>query len=235
MQAALIAPSPATDPQVETPPRSLSPSRRRHARRAPVGPTRRFRGSALCINSQAVVMGQRWAVSAETRSSAADRAGAGLPRFGGPRCYAAGGRRSGGHAGRWSRRRGVSGGNLGQGDPEAVGVLDPQPAHPMTTRNHRLRPARLRVTGRDLAGAKPPPGTHHRSDSVCRYVGHIAGSPSTGPGRQGGDHDVVYVGMRKAVRATVVLEGGDHPALGLDRREPAEARVLQELERRIVS
>jgi len=66
-------------------------------------------------------------------------------------------------------------------------------------------------------------------------VGRIAGSPSTGPGRQGGDHDVVYVGMRKAMRAAVVLEGGDHPALGLDRREPAEARVLQELERRIVS
>ncbi len=91
------------------------------------------------------------------------------------------------------------------------------------------------LTGRDLAGTKPPPGTHHRSDSVCRYVGHIARSPSTGPGRQGGDHDVVYVGMRKAMRATVVVEGGDHPALGLDRREPAEARVLQELERHIVS
>jgi hypothetical protein len=39
-----------------------------------------------------------------------------------------------------------------------------QPTHPMATRNHRLRPARLRVTGRDLAGAKPPPGAHHRSD-----------------------------------------------------------------------
>ena len=62
-----------------------------------------------------------------------------------------------------------------------------------------------------------------------------AGSPSTGLGRQGGDHDVVYVGMRKAMRAAVVLEAGGHPALGLDWREPAEARVLQELERRIVS
>jgi hypothetical protein len=91
------------------------------------------------------------------------------------------------------------------------------------------------LTGRDVAGAKPPPDAHHRSGSVCRYVAHIAGSPSIGPGRQGGDHDIVYVGMRKAMRATVVLEGGDHPALGLDRREPAEARVLQELERRIVS
>ena len=91
------------------------------------------------------------------------------------------------------------------------------------------------LTGRDLVGAKPPPATHHRSGSVGRYVGHMAGSPSTGPGRQGGDHDVMYVGMRKAMRATVVLEGGDHPALGLDRGEPAEARVLQELERRIVS
>ena len=90
------------------------------------------------------------------------------------------------------------------------------------------------LTGRDLAGAKPPPALTIVPTSVCRYVGHIAGSPSTGPGRQGGDHDVVYVGMRKAMRATVVLEGGDHPALGLDRREPAEARALQELERRIV-
>src|SRR5213078_2273428 len=54
-------------------------------------------------------------------------------------------------------------------------------------------------------------------------------------GCQTGDHDVVYVGMRKAMRAAVVLEGGNHPALGLDRREPAEARVLQDLERRIVS
>jgi len=34
-------------------------------------------------------------------------------------------RRPGGHAGRGSRRRGVTGGNLGQDDPEAVGVLDP--------------------------------------------------------------------------------------------------------------
>jgi hypothetical protein len=30
-----------------------------------------------------------------------------------------------GHGGRGSRRRGVTGGNRGQGDPDAVGVLDP--------------------------------------------------------------------------------------------------------------
>ena len=91
------------------------------------------------------------------------------------------------------------------------------------------------LTGRDLADAKPPPGTHHSFRlglPLRRLPSWVA---STGPGRQGGDHDVVYVGMRKAMRAAVVLEGGDHPALGLDRREPAEARVLQELERRIVS
>ena len=97
---------------------------------------------------------------------------------------------------------------------------------------NRARHLRIRL---HPVGAKPSPGTHHRSDSACRYVGHIAGSPSTGPGRQGGDNDVVYVGMRTAMRAAVVLEGGGHPALGLDRREPAEARVLQELESRIVS
>jgi hypothetical protein len=34
--------------------------------------------------------------------------------------------------------------------------------------------------------------------------------------REAGDDDVVDVGMQKAVRAAVVLEGGDHPALGLN-------------------
>ena len=228
--------------------------------------------------------------------------------FRGTRCYAAGGSPS-----RRSRRsrvtaERVTGGNLGQGDPEAVWVLDPHldqvpglrhrfphnrdsglvgagvtpnisvrlhteavdgqgtgRLERPTPRDNRSggtqtvpAPAlfvligdgpRTRwlqetidchqrgcvLTGRDLVGAKPPPATHHRSGSVGRYVGHMAGSPSTSPGRQGGDHDVMYVGMRKAMRATVVLEGGDHPALGLDWGEPAEARVLQELERRIVS
>jgi hypothetical protein len=57
-------------------------------------------------------------------SSPADRAGAGLPRFCGTRCYAACGlsfRRS--RRSRVTAER-VTGGNLGQGDPEAVGVLD---------------------------------------------------------------------------------------------------------------
>ena len=40
--------------------------------------------------------------------------------------------------------------------------------------------------------------------------------------------------MREAVRAGVVLEGRDHPALGLDRRELGQADFLQELERLVV-
>ncbi len=42
------------------------------------------------------------------------------------------------------------------------------------------------------------------------------------------------VGRRQAVRAAVVLEGGHHPALRLDRGEPGQARVLNELERGVV-
>jgi hypothetical protein len=41
-------------------------------------------------------------------------------------------------------------------------------------------------------------------------------------------------GAGKAVRAGVVLEGGDHPVLGLDRREPGQARALHELGRCVV-
>ena len=40
--------------------------------------------------------------------------------------------------------------------------------------------------------------------------------------------------MRETVRTAVVLEGGDHPALGLDRRELGQADFLQELERLVV-
>ena len=46
-----------------------------------------------------------------------------------------------------------------------------------------------------------------------------------------GVHDV---GAEKAVGAGVVLEGGDHPVLGLDRCEPGQARALHELERCVV-
>ncbi len=49
------------------------------------------------------------------------------------------------------------------------------------------------------------------------------------PSCQTGDDDVMDVGAGKAVRAGVVLEGGDHPVLGLDRREPGQARALHEL------
>src|SRR5690242_13421629 len=54
------------------------------------------------------------------------------------------------------------------------------------------------------------------------------------PSCQTGDRDVVDVGAGKAVRAGVVLEGGDHPVLGLDRREPGQARVLHELKYGVV-
>ena len=46
---------------------------------------------------------------------------------------------------------------------------------------------------------------------------------------QGRDDDIVDVGMPQAVRAGVVFEGGDDPALWLDRREPFEADALQVL------
>jgi hypothetical protein len=49
-----------------------------------------------------------------------------------------------------------------------------------------------------------------------------------------GKDDVVNMGPRKAVGAGVVLEGGDNPVLGLDRREPGQARALHELEHRVV-
>ena len=57
---------------------------------------------------------------------------------------------------------------------------------------------------------------------------------SAGSGGQGGDDNVVDVRMAEAVRAAVVLEGGDHPALGLDRGEPGQACGLKELERLVV-
>ena len=49
-----------------------------------------------------------------------------------------------------------------------------------------------------------------------------------------GKDDVVDVGVGKTVQAGVVLEGGDHPLLGLDRREPGQARVLHELEHCVI-
>jgi hypothetical protein len=38
----------------------------------------------------------------------------------------------------------------------------------------------------------------------------------------------------KAVGTGLVLEGGDDPVLGLDRREPGQARALHELQHRVV-
>ena len=49
--------------------------------------------------------------------------------------------------------------------------------------------------------------------------------------RQQAYDDVVNVEMRHPVRPAVVLEGGDHPALRLARREPGQARGLQQAER----
>ena len=61
-------------------------------------------------------------------------------------------------------------------------------------------------------------------------AGDLNVSLRLGTGCQAGDHDVVHVGAGKAVGTGVVLEGGDHPALGLDRREPGQARALHELQ-----
>src|SRR6266566_9152473 len=62
----------------------------------------------------------------QTSASAADRAGAGLPRFRERALMRQAVRRPGGHAGRRSRVTAdrVTGRNLGQDDPDAVGVLD---------------------------------------------------------------------------------------------------------------
>ena len=51
---------------------------------------------------------------------------------------------------------------------------------------------------------------------------------------QTGDDDVVDVGAPQAVRAGVVLEGSHHPVLRLDRREAAQAGVLEEFQCRAV-
>jgi hypothetical protein len=46
---------------------------------------------------------------------------------------------------------------------------------------------------------------------------------------QTGEDNVVNVRSGKAVGAGVVLEGGDYPLLGLDRRESGQAGALHEL------
>jgi DNA-binding transcriptional regulator YhcF (GntR family) len=49
------------------------------------------------------------------------------------------------------------------------------------------------------------------------YYATAAAETPLRPGCQTGDHDIVDVRAGKAVGAGVVLEGGDHPLLGLDR------------------
>jgi hypothetical protein len=48
-----------------------------------------------------------------------------------------------------------------------------------------------------------------------QYVDWVCLAKLHRPGRQGGDDDVVDVGVVDSVRAGVVLEGGDDPALWL--------------------
>jgi hypothetical protein len=71
-------------------------------------------------------LGRSASVSAETLAHPADRAGAGLPRFRERAPMRQAVRSPGGHAGRRSRVTAdrVTGRNLGQDDPDAVGVLD---------------------------------------------------------------------------------------------------------------
>ena len=54
----------------------------------------------------------------------------------------------------------------------------------------------------------------------------LPGTMGSKPRCQRGHDDVVDVRVRKAVRAAVVLEGGDDPALGFDRRERRDSCVL---------
>jgi hypothetical protein len=70
-----------------------------------------------------------------------------------------------------------------------------------------------------------------------KVTSDVYSSGTTGSTRRGGqsrEDDVVDVGAWEAVRAGVVLEGCDHPLLGLDRREPGQAGALHELEYRVV-
>src|SRR5215469_10239480 len=67
-----------------------------------------------------------------------------------------------------------------------------------------------------------------------RWAAECPASARRGSCRQAGDDDVVDMGMGQAMRTAVVLEGGDHPALRLDRREFGETGVLQQFERGVV-
>jgi hypothetical protein len=83
-----------------------------------------------------------------------------------------------------------------------------------------------------VAEDDPDSGLHaesHDADAVIRYItvhdgdercssaiGRTAARSARSCGQAGQD-DVVDVGAGQAVGAGVVLEGGDHPALGLDR------------------
>jgi hypothetical protein len=70
----------------------------------------------------------------------------------------------------------------------------------------------------------------------CRssLLAGVADVISAWAGGQGADDDVVDVRVSHAVRAVVVLEGGDDPALRLDRGEPGQAGGLQEAERLVI-
>jgi hypothetical protein len=69
----------------------------------------------------------------------------------------------------------------------------------------------------------------------CRAAPMRAAAPGSSHFRCGqtGEGDIVDVRAGKAVGAGVVLEGGDDPLLGLDRREPGQACALHELEHRV--
>jgi hypothetical protein len=89
----------------------------------------------------------------------------------------------------------------------------------------------IEAFGADLAARRPADPITLCDDRGIDFVtvaGHIPMAVHTA------EDDVVDVGTGKAVRAGVVLERGNHPALGPDRREPGQARALHELKHRIV-
>ena len=108
-----------------------------------------------------------------------------------------------------------------------------------TTRNLPLQPGQRTFTTRlvyqeirqdcaDPLPDDPPPGPRRYQPQLLTCA---LGWPNSG---QTGDGNVVDMGAGKAVGAGVVLEGGDDPVLGLDRREPGQAGALHELEGRVV-
>ena len=106
----------------------------------------------------------------------------------------------------------------------------PRPGYALTLAVHGLPSPTLSTTaGGHLDDRAGPQGITETTSAHA--------TDTTGSVRRGGQtrkDDVVYVRSRKTMGAGVVLEGCDHPVLGLDRREPGQARALHELQHCVV-